>query len=225
MDILGSLFGTAKVLPGRFQFADGNTISAREYGFQSASAFVVDPATALFETCFKSEELGPKFPITELAIALPGIPHLYFITFHTAMYIAYAKEVAGADESTLADIDVGIANAVSEYRMPDKLPLSAGARTSLLATIANLSQAICVDLSEAFAPASGDTDHHHAKHATKMLLSLVEQSFHEAGTEPVPPLSGITSAHAQRLWLLDNAPFEVLLFLQKEQKVKFLPSH
>ncbi len=225
MDILGSLFGASKVLPGRFQFADGNTISAKEYGFHSASAFVVDPATALFETCFKSEDLGPKFPISEVAVTLPGIPHLYFIAFHTAMYIAYAKEVAGADEATMADIDAGIVNAINDYRMPDKLPLSAGAKKSLLATIGKLSQAISVDLSEAFAPATTDTDHQHAKHATKMLLGLVEQTFHEAGSEPPPLLAGITSAHAPRLHLLDNAPFEVLLFLQKQQKVKFLPSN
>lgn len=224
MDILGSLFGGGKVLPGRFQFADGNTISAKEYGFHSASAFVVDPATALFNTCFNDETLGPKLPVTELATALPGIPHLYFIAFHTAMYIAYAKEVAGADESTLAEIDAGIASAINDYRMPDKLPMSAGAKKSLLESIARLSQAICVDLSEAFAPASQDTEHQHAKHATKMLLGLVERTFHESGTEPAPLLTGITSEHAQRLHLLDNAPFEVLLFLQKEQKVKFLPS-
>lgn len=224
MDILGALFGGGKTLPGRFQFGDGTTLSAKDYGFHSASNFSLQPATDLFETCFLSDELGPKLPITAVAVRLPAIPHLYFIGFHAAIYLAYAKDVAGADDSTLAEINVGIASAIDDIRTPDKLPLSAGARKKLALGINNLFQAITVDLNEAFAPPTTNTDQQHAKHATKMLLGLVEQTFHEIGVENPPLLSGITSEHAARLHLLDNAPVNLMLFLQKDQKVKFLPT-
>lgn len=224
MDILGALFGGGKTLPGRFQFADGTTISAKDYGFHSASNFSLQPATTLFEACFVSDEHGPKLPITAVAVRLPAIPHLYFIGFHAAIYLAYAKEVAGADESTLADINAGIASAIDDIRTPDKLPLSSGAKKSLVYGINRMFQAITVDLSEAFAPPTDNTAQQHAKHATKMLLGFVEQTFYETGVEPPPLLSGITSEHAARLHLLDNAPVNLMLFLQKEQKVKFLPT-
>lgn len=223
MDILGALFGAGKTLPGRFQFADGNTISAKDYGFHSASNFSLQPATDLFEACFVADEHGPKFPITDIAVRLPAIPHLYFIGFYAAIYLAYAKDVAGADDNTLAEINVGIASAIDDIRTPEKLPLSSGAKKSLVFGINRLFEAITVDLNEAFAPPRDNTTEQHAKHATKMLLGIVEQTFHETGVEHAPLLSAITSQHAARLHLLDNAPVNLMLFLQKEQKVKFLP--
>ena len=224
MAILGSLFGGGKTLPGRFQFADGETVSAKDFGFHSTSDLALQPATELFDACFMSDQYGPKFPITAVAVRLPAIPHLYFIAFYAAMSLAYAKDVAGADESTLEDIQAGMAKAIDDIRTPEKLPLAAGAKKTLLNGIVRMAQAINVDLSEAFAPANADPDKQHAKHATKMLLSFVEQTFHETGVEPAPLLAGISSEHALRLDLIDRAPFDFLLLLQKELKVKFLPA-
>eukprot|EP01041_Mallomonas_annulata_P041686 gene41686-65816_t len=96
------------------RFADGDTVSAKDFGFHSTSDLALQPATELFDACFISDQYGPKFPITAVAVRLPAIPHLYFIAFYAAMSLAYAKDVAGADESTLEDIQAGMAKAIDD---------------------------------------------------------------------------------------------------------------
>lgn len=215
--------GQTRARPGSFVFADGARIAAREYGYYSATNFVLAPATELFETCFVSDELGPKFPISAMAVRQAAVPHLYCIAFHTGMYLAYADTTLGIDEATRAEIAVGIGKAVGDMRMPDGQPLTKSARQSLISACVSFSKAIVDDLRE-WQAATAQAPKPLGAHATKLLLGLIERSFDE-GTPAKPRtpvlLQGIGNAHALRLQLLDQRPGRVLGALENELQLRF----
>ncbi|MES2319880.1 MAG: hypothetical protein V4631_20565 [Pseudomonadota bacterium] len=215
------VFGQRNERPASFIFADGAHIAAREYGFYSINNFVLAPADELFNTCFKSDDLGAKFPVTAMAVRLAPIPHLYFLVFHTAIYLAYAKEILGADESTMAEIMVGIQKGVDDIRTPGGKPLGSAVKPSLISAAVSFSTAMIEDLRAARAAGAAAVQQP-ASQATKLLLGLVERSFHEANVENPPLLHGIGSEHAQRLQLLNDRPARVFNALQTNLQVRLM---
>jgi hypothetical protein len=220
MAISGELFGQPKGRPGSFVFADGGRIAAREYGYFSGNNFVLAPATELFDTCFKSAELGAKFPISAFAVRLAAVPHLYFIAFHTAIYLAYAKEILGVDDTTMAEIAVGISKAVDDTRTPKGEPLAKSIKQSLISAGVSLSTAIIEDMRQASAAGPG-APKPLATSATRLLLGLIELSFVEGKTDKTVLLKGIGMEHAERLQLLDERPARVINALQSDLQLRF----
>lgn len=226
MAISEHLLEQTRLRPGSFVFADGARIAAREYGYLGATSFVLAPATELFETCFKSDDLGPKFPISAVAVRLAAVPHLYCIAFHTGIYLAYADIKLGIDEATRAEIAVGIGKAVDDMRMPNGQSLANPVKRSLISACVSFSKAISDDLRELEA-ATAQAPKALGAHATKLLLGLIERSFDEGkpGNPGTPVLlKGIGNEHALRLQLLDQRPGRVLSALQNDLQLRFEPA-
>lgn len=222
MDIFGAMFGKGKTQPAsKFHFADNMVISARDFGYYSANEFVYAPSIALFDACFKAEAPGARFPISDTAVRLPAIPHLYFMAFHTAIYTIYVREILGADDATLAEVQAGIEKAIGDVRTPEGAALGEGARRSLQSAGAKLGAAIVEDMNESLAQ-SAERPKQFPSRATKLLLGLVEQSFLQGAVQPERLLAGIGSEHAARLQLLDNVPGDLLHFLGSERKVRLV---
>lgn len=222
MDIFGALFGKGKSKPAsKFHFADNMVITARDFGYYSGNQFVQGPATELFDACFKSTDLGAMFPIAPVAARLPAVPHLYFMAFHSAIYTIYARELLRADDATMADIGAGIEKALDDVRMPDGEALTEAARRSLLGATAKLAAAIVDDMNDTLAQ-SPERPKQFPSRATKLLLGLVEQSFHQGPPRPELLLAGIGAQHSARLQLLDDAPGKLLHFLGSDRKVRLV---
>ena len=217
----GKVFGQHNGRPGSFIFADGAPMAAREYGYNSVNSFALAPATELFATCFKSDQLGAKLPISSVAERLPAIPHLYCLVFHTGIYLAYAKEILGVDDATMAEIAIGIQKGVDDIRTPAGKLLGSAVKKSLISAGVSFSTAMIEDLREARA-AGAAAIQQPASQATKLLLGLIERSFHEANVENPPLLQGIGSAHAERLQLLNDRPARVLNALHHDLQVRFV---
>lgn len=220
MAISRELFGKPAMRPGSFVFADGGRIAAREYGYLSASDFVVAPATELFATCFMSDDLGPKFPISAMAVRVAAVPHLYCLAFHTGIYLAYASEILGVDAATMAEIAVGIKKAIGDTRAPGGQPLANAVKQSLISVGVKFSKAIIEDmrLAQSASPAA---PRQMPAHATKLLLGLIERSFAEGDSAAAPLLQGIGMEHAARLQLLDERPGRVLNALRNDLQLRF----
>lgn len=215
------LFGKPAMRPGSFTFGDGGRIAAREYGYLSANDFVVAPATELFATCFMSDDLGPKFPISAMAVRMAAVPHLYCLAFHTGIYLAYASEMLGVDEASMAEISVGIRKAVDDTRAATGKPLAKAVKQSLISVGVKFSKAIIEDMRQARS-ASPEAPRQTPSHATKLLLGLIERSFAEGDAANAPLLQGIGIEHAARLQLLDERPAKVLNALQNDLQLRFV---
>lgn len=222
MDILGALFGKGKGQPpAKFHYADNMVVTARDFGYYSGNEAVLQPSIALFEAVFKDDAPGQHLPIAPVATRLPGVPHLYFLAFHTAIYTIYVREILRADDATMAEVQAGIDKAMGDIRMPDGAPLDDAARRSLHSAGAKLAAAIVEDMNEALAQ-TAEKPKQFPSRATKLLLGLVEKSFHQGQPNPPPLLSGIGNAHAARLQMLDDAPANLLHFLGAERKVRLV---
>lgn len=220
MDIFGALFGKGKTRPAaKFHFVDNMVVSARDYGFYSANEFAYGPATALFEAVFKSPGHGPMLPIAAVAARLPAVPHLYFMAFHTAIYAVYARELLRADDATMAEIAAGAEKALGDIRTPEGDPLAEATRRSLQSAGAKFAAAIVDDMNEMLAE-TPERPRQFPSRATRLLLALVEQTFHQGAPRPELLLAGIGAEHAARLQLLDEAPAKVLHFLGSDRKVR-----
>lgn len=216
----GTMLGQQNGRPGSFTFADGRRIAAREYGYYSMSSFVHAPATELFATIFKSDHLGPKFPISAVAERLSAIPHLYCLVFHTGIYLAYAREILGVGEATMAEIAIGASKGVDDLRTPAGKPLGSAVKQSLLSAGVSFSTAFIDDMRQARAAGPGAVQPN-VTQATKLLLGLVERSFHEANTENAPLLQGIGIEHAERIHLLNERAFRVFNALYNDLQIRF----
>lgn len=220
MGFFSALFGSSAPPVGKFSFADGRVVTAKEFGFLSANQFVLQPATELLGQLFQSPELGAPFPIAGAVNASPAIAHIYLIAFHTGIYLAYAKEVLKLDEATKADMGIGIKDAVDRMLTPSRTPMPEDMKKSVIGAGQSFCAAIVADIDEAQTMDPRVVRPLLACNSSKLLLSYIEQSYVHPRPSPSELLSGIGAQHTMRVSFLDDVPVKTLRFLRDDLRIR-----
>ncbi|WP_426117371.1 hypothetical protein [Massilia sp. PWRC2] len=224
MGLFEKLFGAPTPQPGVFQLADGKLITAKEYGYASASGFINQPATEQFRDCYGNPKYGEYLPFTDEIVENPTVANLYFMALYTGIYHFYATGILRVDEQTSVDIKIGITDAAKDMRIPSGEALPENTKSSFIGASLGFSKAVAADIDEAsrIDPRALRPILH--SHSTKLLLSFIEQSYRKPRPDVSSLPSGIGAKHIARISEINNTSSQMLQILKNHLKIRFLKS-